>query len=278
MKEKFILQLPRRLPDFWIFVLGVGVLVSLGTADYLFGEAIRLYGLYTFPIAFIALYCDGDKEVIASVIIAGVMQTFVLFSYDHALQTKVVSSLVSFTVIILVAFLAQKARLIHEITLHEAGHDALTGLCNRRRFELLLAEAIVRQKRHGTGMSLAIVDLDQFKALNDTRGHRAGDEALRLAATVLSANTRKSDLVARLGGDEFALLMSNLSREESASLCSKLVGKIAEAMALSGFPITISIGCKFFDKAPADNSIAFELSDRALYLAKRRGRNCAVSH
>jgi two-component system, cell cycle response regulator len=85
--------------------------------------------------------------------------------------------------------------------------ETLTQLHNRRGFESTLAVEIARQRRHGGALSLAVLDLDRFKELNDRRGHEAGDQALRLLGDVLRSGTRRSDSTARIGGDEFVIVM-----------------------------------------------------------------------
>jgi diguanylate cyclase (GGDEF)-like protein len=128
--------------------------------------------------------------------------------------------------------------------------DPLTGLFNRRGFEPLAEREIGRQKRYGGIFSLAVLDLDRFKELNDSRGHEAGDQALRLLGTILLGHTRRSDAIARLGGDEFVILMPNTGKTDCSTLCRDLSATIAGRMAQAGFTITASIGCATFKESP----------------------------
>jgi diguanylate cyclase (GGDEF)-like protein len=127
---------------------------------------------------------------------------------------------------------------------------------------------ITRQKRYGGVFSLAILDLDNFKEVNDAEGHHVGDKALRLLADVLRAYTRKSDSLGRLGGDEFAILMPNTQQEDCVSLCDQLAAKIALRMADAGFAITASVGSTTFERAPESTHEALQLADKAMYSAK----------
>ena len=110
---------------------------------------------------------------------------------------------------ILTLVLASKARPNDVKILGQASTDALTRLPNRSAFISAMEAEVVRQRRYGGLFSLAELDLDGFKKLNDTRGHGAGDDALKLLAEILRSNTRQSDFAAHLGGDEFVILMPN---------------------------------------------------------------------
>ena len=119
---------------------------------------------------------------------------------------------------------------------------------------------------------MALVDLDNFKELNDTRGHAVGDTALKILAEVLRGHTRDSDTVARLGGDEFAILMPNTQSTDSTALCEQLSAKVARQMGVATFPLTVSIGCATFQQTPATTGEVFEKADKAMYAAKAHGK------
>jgi diguanylate cyclase (GGDEF)-like protein len=155
-----------------------------------------------------------------------------------------------------------------------AYNDGLTGLANRVHFQKRLAESVARLDRYGTAFALLYLDLDKFKAVNDTLGHQAGDRLLIEVAGRLSAQVRKADLVARLGGDEFALLLPDTSDPGSvANLATRLIQQICQPFSIDGKELTIgvSIGIAI---APANGSQADQLvrnADLALYRAKAEG-------
>jgi diguanylate cyclase (GGDEF)-like protein len=157
---------------------------------------------------------------------------------------------------------------------HMARHDALTGLPNRVMFREHLERALPRVKR-GDNLALLLLDLDGFKAVNDTRGHPAGDELLRQVAAVLTRTVRETDLVARLGGDEFAVIqMGPGSPEEMVTLAERLVAALRVPFDIEGSSAEIgaSIGIA---PASAETISADELlrsADVALYRAKATGR------
>lgn len=153
----------------------------------------------------------------------------------------------------------------------DATIDPLTGLPNRRHFrERLLAE-VARAERHASVFALGIYDLDNFKKLNDTAGHAAGDQALRKLARILKATVRESDVVARWGGEEFVLLLPETDKRAAAMLAERQRARIAAEFASIG--VTVSGGLASFPKDGSTEESLFAFADRALYRAKGTGKN-----
>lgn len=160
---------------------------------------------------------------------------------------------------------------------HLAFHDSLTGLVNRYEFESLLKRALAElstrpKKQH----ALLYLDLDQFKLINDTCGHIAGDELLQQLATVLKANIRDSDTLARLGGDEFGILLPNCKLGRAQEIASQLLRAITDfrfVWADKAFSISGSIGLVPLDDPPMPLVDALRAADLACYAAKEKGRN-----
>jgi len=154
---------------------------------------------------------------------------------------------------------------------HVAERDDLTGLNNRRHFERALLSSIKAAERSGTPFALFYMDLDGFKAVNDTYGHRVGDELLRAVARRLEDNVDHNDVVARLGGDEFGLIVSGASEAQAASIASRLTGLLAQPYALRRN--TLDVGCSMgFSVHPNDGVSPSELvqaADQAMYRVKR---------
>ncbi|MCW5660874.1 MAG: diguanylate cyclase [Burkholderiaceae bacterium] len=181
----------------------------------------------------------------------------------------------------LTALNAQLARLNSELSVLSQT-DALTGLANRRAFDLRLAEEVSRAVRHGMPLALLLVDVDHFKRYNDRYGHPAGDECLRRVAAVLREHGRRpTDLVARIGGEEFALLMPHedvAGAFASAQSCVRAVddaGIPHDASPLTGF-VTISVGVAALRDGVSGAAALLGAADAALYAAKERGRHRAV--
>jgi diguanylate cyclase (GGDEF)-like protein len=151
-----------------------------------------------------------------------------------------------------------------------ARHDGLTGLFNRREFETRLQEEQSRAQRLGSQCGLLLLDLDHFKAVNDSLGHRAGDELLQSVGVLLRSTLRAHDIVARFGGDEFAVLVTDTSAEQVVAIARRIgAGALAQG-------ISLSIGGSLWPREDLEFSVLFAEADASLYEAKRagRGRGC----
>lgn len=157
-----------------------------------------------------------------------------------------------------------------------ASHDALTGLINRREFELVLESLITDAKTNMGEHSFLYFDLDQFKVVNDTCGHVAGDEMLRQLALVLKENVRESDKLGRLGGDEFGLLLRSCSldrAEKVAETMRELIQNFRFVWKNQSFNVGASIGVVLISEDTSNLSVALSAADAACYIAKESGRN-----
>src|SRR5207253_10228114 len=157
-------------------------------------------------------------------------------------------------------------------TQRKATTDSLTGLSNRRS-----AEEWVRQlNREGKAFALVIADLDHFKRLNDSRGHEAGDQALRLFAQTLCASLRDGDMAARWGGEEFVLILAHSSASQAQEVVERLRVKLAENLLTGGTPaFTASFGICDTTMSPHLEQL-LRMADEALYRAKESGRDRAM--
>jgi len=159
---------------------------------------------------------------------------------------------------------------------HLAFHDSLTGLVNRYEFEALLKQALAELTTRSKQHALLYLDLDQFKLINDTSGHVAGDELLQQMATVLKANIRDSDTLARLGGDEFGILLPHCKLLRAQEIASQLLRAITEFRFVwsdKPFSISGSIGLVPLDDPHMPLVDVLRAADLACYAAKEKGRN-----
>jgi diguanylate cyclase (GGDEF)-like protein len=155
----------------------------------------------------------------------------------------------------------------------QASQDALTGLDNRRRFERDLSSAMARSRRERSTGALLILDIDDFKRVNDSQGHPAGDRLIKEVAAVLRRRSRKSDTLARVGGDEFAVILPRCSREEARIAAEAIAREIREYRA-EGEPVTVSVGVAMFGDDPRTSAATvFSEADTAMYAAKDEGRD-----
>ncbi|MBJ7471277.1 MAG: GGDEF domain-containing protein [Solirubrobacteraceae bacterium] len=159
---------------------------------------------------------------------------------------------------------------------YTASTDMLTDLPNRRTFEAACDAAIERSRRSKAPMSLAIIDLDHFKAINDRLGHAEGDRALRRFATILREQCRAVDFPARIGGEEFAVVLGEADGEQARILAEALLARVKEATAHDPAPLSVSIGITELHDASDTQDVLLLAADRALYEAKNTGRGKVV--
>jgi len=160
---------------------------------------------------------------------------------------------------------------------HQAHEDYLTGLFNRRYFMEQGQSELSRTQRYGNALSVLMLDIDHFKAINDTRGHKAGDVVLQKLAGILRETLRTVDIVGRIGGEEFAILLPETGIEKAAEVAERLREKVAgtDVVLEAGLPLrfTVSIGVATLQGKDSNIDILLNQSDNALYLAKESGRN-----
>ena len=156
-------------------------------------------------------------------------------------------------------------------------HDPLTDLLNKREFEKRLEHEIARARRYNKAVSLLMVDIDYFKNVNDEYGHQVGDIVLRLVSSIVNNQTRSIDHVARYGGEELVLVLPEASKQTAINKAEQIRESIeAEKFFYNEtdhLRITISIGVAAFDEDAKDSMQLVAAADKALYSAKRNGRN-----
>lgn len=157
--------------------------------------------------------------------------------------------------------------------------DALTGLANSRAFQEALATEMARVRRDGRSLSLALVDLDNFKRVNDTRGHAAGDAVLAQVAKTLMETIRAGDVAARIGGDEFVIMFVGLDAEGARRVAWRFVERVRDIG--KSFPecdLGVSVGiATMLDPALEDGAALLRRADEAMYRAKSQGKCCVVT-
>lgn len=176
----------------------------------------------------------------------------------------------------IVAVLVAEMRALLARERDEAMHDGLTGLLNRRAFLELGDVESMRSLRYEHSLAIVFIDLDNFKQLNDTRGHLAGDTALRTAAHALHTKLRLSDSVARLGGDEFAIVLPEIDYDAAVDAGHKISHAITAALAEFP-PVTASVGVAWFDRACPRFDAMVAAADNLMYEVKRNGKGDFVA-
>jgi diguanylate cyclase (GGDEF)-like protein len=176
------------------------------------------------------------------------------------------------------AALALRSAMFYEEKEALAFRDGLTGLANHRHFQEVLQNELARAKRGGQPLSLALLDLDHFKILNDTFGHPKGDEVLVALARIMEGEVREIDTVARYGGEEFVLVLVQTSPAGAREVAERIRTRVADAKFPVDRQVTISIGLAGYPADAETKDLLIAKADRALYSAKRqRNRVCAAS-
>ena len=160
---------------------------------------------------------------------------------------------------------------------YQALHDPVTDLANSRLFEDRVDQSLAIARRHGGQLALLFVDLDRFKSVNDTYGHKVGDELLRVVADRLLASVRAEDTVARIGGDEFGVLLQGISRRDDVeAVATKLVAAFKEPLVIGDHTVSsgVSIGIALFPYPDDTCDSIVSRADAAMYKAKAAGRGC----
>jgi diguanylate cyclase (GGDEF)-like protein len=211
------------------------------------------------------------------------------FSLNYGLQyslSEVLVSVVFFfgaVFVLLVCLLAyrttQELKRIYVLE-QETITDPLLGIFNRRFLDRRMLEEVLRAQRHRLDLSLLMVDIDNFKQVNDTWGHQVGDLVLQHLIQMLEADLRQTDILARFGGEEFVILLPHTSEEDAFKLAEKL-RRIVEQTPLHRIPelrVTVSIGTSSLLPDGDDAHSLLERADKSMYRAKREGRNRVVSY
>jgi diguanylate cyclase (GGDEF)-like protein len=151
--------------------------------------------------------------------------------------------------------------------------DGLTGVANRRTYDEAVSRMLTEARQTGRSVGLVLLDVDHFKLFNDTHGHLAGDDVLKMVASTLASNARSSDVVARYGGEEFTVLLPDTTLQQAEVVANKLVRAVEDSGQLLSNGVTISAGVAASAAGALDTKALFEAADRAGYRAKRGGRN-----
>lgn len=282
------------LPERWqrplLTICALTCCLAFGWVDIVTGRAINVGALYLLPAAATA-WLVGRRSAI-TVVLAG---TAVWVAAEHPLTapgmlsigllngaTRTACFILVCELIVRLRRQGQETQAARDELSRALGRerrssrtDPLTGLANRRGFLEALDRVVATPN---TPFTLALLDLDSFKAVNDEHGHQRGDEVLRRVAEELRRAVREGDTAARLGGDEFAVLFEHTPPEMAETALRRLT-RIADLAAIgpSKLHVGVSVGVAHFERAPAQASDALAAADHAMYEAKAAGKGCLVS-
>jgi len=251
---------------------------AIGVLDYLTGYELAFSLFYLLPISLLTWLTGRRLGVLMALFSALVWLLADVFA-GNAYSNPVIyfwNTLIRLGFFLIVVFLLTALRnsLEHERELSRV--DSLTGAVNFRSFSAILQMEIDRTRRYQRPFTIAYIDIDNFKAINDQFGHTTGDRLLRTFVQYTQTSLRKTDIVARLGGDEFAILLPETGQEAAAAFFSRIQKGLLEEMQQAGWPVTFSIGVLTCLEAPQSIDEVIRLADDLMYSVKRDGKNAVT--
>jgi diguanylate cyclase (GGDEF)-like protein len=264
-----------RQSNLFFLIICSALVILTGLVDLITGEEISFSLFYVFPISMAAWFTTRWIGIVFSILSA-----FVWFLADvasgHVYSHFLIpywNALVRLGLFSIISMLLTTLRYAHEHEKQLARTDALTGLLNRRAFYDVSRLEIERARRFKRPLSIAYIDLDNFKAVNDLFGHSTGDTLLCLVADSMKNHVRAIDATARFGGDEFALLLPETDAESARFVINKLQERITAHMLTHDWPVTLSIGMATFVTPPENVDSMIRYTDNLMYRTKTSGKN-----
>jgi diguanylate cyclase (GGDEF)-like protein len=272
----WLLRTLESLPSTAVTTAAIGTIATVGAVTWHTAELPSLGLLHLVPVA-LATAVAGARRGTALALLATTVWAATARPATTAAAANVAEVTVRALGLLFVVALVQVTVTQLRLASHLSCTDELTGLPNRRAFVQRAELELARMRRTGTTTTVAYLDVDGFKAVNDGHGHERGDELLRRIGEVLDQRLRATDLAARLGGDEFALLLPDTDAAQATPLLRALRTAIATDTVAGGLPVTVSMGATTYRRAPTTVRALLQQPDELLYEAKRDGGH-AVRH
>jgi diguanylate cyclase (GGDEF)-like protein len=251
----------------------------IGFIDYVTGPEIAFSIFYIVPVILVVLSTNRRQGIVISFVAAAV------WLGAERLVRNIYSSpfipwwnaAVRFLFFAVIANFASAFKKMYENEERLARTDFLTGTANRRLLFETAQMKLIDPDTIELPFTTIYLDLDNFKKINDTLGHAAGDDILHAVGDMIKQNLRKTDIVARIGGDEFVILLPGAAAEDSKEIADKIKNKIAEQAGREKWPLTVTMGCATFLKPPASVNEMISKADDLMYEAKASGKNTIKS-
>jgi diguanylate cyclase (GGDEF)-like protein len=272
---KFLFDVFEGMPRGLTLSVSVAMTALAGFIDLVIGPEVSSAIFYAVPIGVASWYGNRGMGMMISTLAAILwLVTDNISDREYSHQAIVYwNATVRFVLFSLIAYLlsgfSQRLKLEEEM----ADIDSLTGALNSRAFYEQAEKEIFRMQRFNHPFSVAYLDLDNFKQVNDQFGHTVGDELLKTVVTTIKDSIRKTDFVARLGGDEFAIFLVETGSEAAEKAFGKIRQNVLQKMSEIGWPVTLSIGMVTYEAAPANVKEIIKLADSVMYSVKREGKD-----
>ncbi|HAT7049381.1 TPA: diguanylate cyclase, partial [Legionella pneumophila] len=238
------------------------------------GQYINIFALFIFPVM-IATWKLGIIFGLLYSFIAGLLGFIIDITLkpDINLMFFLTTGISRIAALSLLAFFNWKIERINQVLIQTTLTDSLTGISNRHAFFIDGNMELERTRRSNQPLSMVFLDLDNFKSLNDTRGHECGDEVLILVTKLIRSHLRKIDIFARLGGDEFVMILPFTDNYGAKKLIDSLHHLLKLEFSRKKIPIGFSIGVAFFPQSPESLNYALKCADNLMYEIKKTTKN-----
>jgi diguanylate cyclase (GGDEF)-like protein len=264
------------LPRPLLLLVGLVLVAAIGALDYVTGPRVLLSIFYLLPVMLVAWSTESTgygAVVVVATCLVGPLEAVISDYHYNSLAAALWNGLVRLAVFGIVLYLMQQVRDLVARLEEQAGLDELTGVANLRAFRDIAAREIERSRRFHHGLSLAYIDIDDFKGTNDRLGHDAGDRTLIALATLALATARSVDTVARIGGDEFVIVMPETGADAALPLVTRLREALPRVATLGDAGATCSIGLASYGRAPDTVEEMLAAADALMYQAKAAGKD-----
>lgn len=265
----------RRLPSWILFLVCLVLTGFVGLVDDLIGPETTMTLFYVVPISLASWYGSRSMGLTITIIAIATLTTAEILAGRHYSQMylQVWNNLARFGLLTLISYLVASLRERFDVEKNLAETDPLTAAYNGRAFRQRAATEIHRLERYRRPFTVAYLDVDDFKKVNDIHGHAAGDELLKKVVSAIQPCVRELDIVARLGGDEFAILFVDTPLPGAAEAMEKIQARLRMVAGETRLPVTFSIGMVTYEEPPSDVRQMLRVADEAMYTVKRQGKN-----
>jgi len=266
----------RKITNKLAIVVGCLIITAfLGVTDFLTGPYLSFSIFYLIPVMLAAWFVGQTFGVSVAFICAAVWFTadeFNSLDYPHYL-IPYWNAFVRLCFFLANAFLLSMVKRAFEKEKKISRMDALTGAMNSRAFYETAETEVERMRRRSAPLSVAYIDVDNFKGVNDTLGHSVGDKLLAMVVHTMKRELRGLDIVARLGGDEFAAMLPETDQSGAIKVVGRMKEKLDETMSENRWPVTFSVGLITFTKPPFSVNELIKEADGLMYEVKNNGKN-----
>lgn len=260
-----------------LVAIGVILFAGMAVGDFVTGPEFESSIFYLIPVWFFGWFIGKGNGLITAILSAAITLA-VHAAFPHAPRSTIIywNAAAWLAVYVFFVLIIAELRSLYERERKFSRTDALTKIANQRAFFETLELEKERATRYGFPLTLAYLDVDHFKQINDRFGHAVGDTLLAVVAKTMQDNVRQTDVVARLGGDEFAVLLPETAADAASAVLRKLHAVLDSSMRNKGWPVTFSLGAVAFQPPPDSVQEMISKADEAMYAAKTGGRDRVI--